>query len=133
MTRFEKIIKLVQAEYKRAANKFPPFHSAHEGYAILEEEVDELWDAIKTNDEDAAFDEVIQVAAMAVRFLYDVRHGLTWDEQMNKALEKIEREENGSKETNHTKTTEIGSIGQATESTKGESGDGSDGSTGEEL
>jgi hypothetical protein len=67
---------LVRAELASATRKFPPFRSAHEGYAILLEEVDELWETIKDNkDEDAIWrqrDEAIQVAAMAVRFLLDL-------------------------------------------------------------
>ena len=36
------ILDDVAAELNRAL-KWPPFNSAHEGYAILAEEVDELW------------------------------------------------------------------------------------------
>lgn len=59
-----------------AARKWPPFNSAHEGYAVLAEEVDELWDHVKTNqkrrDLAAMRAEAIQVAAMALRFVVDV-------------------------------------------------------------
>ena len=47
-------------------DKFKPFNSSHEGFAVLKEEVDELWDAIKSNDLSAAQKEAIQVAAMAL-------------------------------------------------------------------
>jgi ribosomal protein S15P/S13E len=50
--------------------------SAHEGYAVLSEEVDELWDHVKTKqskrDLQAMRKEAIQVAAMALRFAVDV-------------------------------------------------------------
>ena len=48
--------------------------SAHEGYAILLEEVDELWDEIKkkTHDYDKMEQEALQVMAMAARFINDV-------------------------------------------------------------
>jgi NTP pyrophosphatase (non-canonical NTP hydrolase) len=60
-------------EYKKATSKFGVFHNTHEGYAILKEEVDELWDAIKTNAPQAEIrKEAIQVAAMAIRFLCDL-------------------------------------------------------------
>jgi len=36
-------------ELAKAEKKFPGFNSAHEGYAVLLEEVDELWDEIKIN------------------------------------------------------------------------------------
>jgi NTP pyrophosphatase (non-canonical NTP hydrolase) len=42
----------------------------HEFYAILKEEVDELWDAIKSNLDDKSVQaEAIQVAAMVFRYL----------------------------------------------------------------
>jgi NTP pyrophosphatase (non-canonical NTP hydrolase) len=52
--------------------------SSHEGYAVLLEEVDELWDVVKSNprklsDHNARMrEEAIQVAAMAIRFVIDV-------------------------------------------------------------
>ncbi|HBI17995.1 MAG TPA: hypothetical protein DDY79_01450 [Brevundimonas sp.] len=59
-----------------AAEKWPPMNSAHEAYAVLLEEVDELWDHVKTNQKrrnlSAMRAEAIQVAAMALRFVVDV-------------------------------------------------------------
>ena len=52
--------------------------SAHEGYAVLLEEVDELWDEVKKNPSKYAHrdkdmrKEAIQIAAMAIRFVLDV-------------------------------------------------------------
>lgn len=44
--------------------------SRHEFYAILKEEVDELWDEIKRDgSKDDLQSEIIQVAAMCFRFL----------------------------------------------------------------
>jgi molybdopterin biosynthesis enzyme len=67
---------LASAEAEEAARNFPPFNSAHEGYAVLLEEVDELWAHVKTNqkrrDIEAMRKEAIQVAAMALRFVADV-------------------------------------------------------------
>jgi len=34
-------------EYHRAEGLFPKFHSNHEGYAVIKEELDELWDLVK--------------------------------------------------------------------------------------
>lgn len=88
---------LVQKELKSANKKFPMFHSDHEGYAVLKEEVEEaetdlmnikdvlsvLWRYIKRNVEvpkkrqaelvkmcaiELAV-EAIQVAAMAQKFM----------------------------------------------------------------
>ncbi|MFK7691512.1 hypothetical protein [Paenibacillus sp. HJGM_3] len=68
----EAIALEVTEELRKAMRKFPPFHSAHEGYAVLLEEVDEAWDAIKRNDLVHARAEMIQVAAMALRFIHDL-------------------------------------------------------------
>lgn len=59
-------------ELRSATAQFPPFNSAHEGYAILLEEVDELWDAIRANDIAHAHREALQVAAMAIRLIRDI-------------------------------------------------------------
>lgn len=66
-------LQQVRNEVLRATAKFPPFNSAHEGYAVLLEEVDELWDEVKANNPSKQEKEVIQVGAMAVRFLMDSR------------------------------------------------------------
>lgn len=70
------VLSDVLLELSSASDKFPPFNSAHEGYAILKEEVDELWDEVKKKpslrSNMALEKEAIQVAAMALRFLVDV-------------------------------------------------------------
>ena len=76
-TRYE-IWTEIDAELERAS-KWPPFNSAHEGYAILAEEVDELWAHVKVDqkkrDLDAMRAEAIQVAAMAVKFVQMIDAG----------------------------------------------------------
>ena len=66
----------VQTEFERASSLYPAFNSAHEGYAVLLEEVEELWDEVKKSPkrrEPAKMrEEAIQVAAMAMRFVNDV-------------------------------------------------------------
>ena len=61
-------------ELEFAFKKFPPIRSYHEGYAVIKEEVDELWDDIKANKggEAAASHEALQIAAMAIRYIHDV-------------------------------------------------------------
>lgn len=71
------IITDITKEVDRATLMYPTFNSAHEGWAILKEEVDELWEAVKMKDSDedrvgAMKEEAIQVGAMAIRFLVDV-------------------------------------------------------------
>lgn len=64
----------VSSELTKATSKFPPFHSAHEGYAVILEETDELKaEVFKRHKEiELMRKEAIQTAAMAVRFLIDV-------------------------------------------------------------
>ena len=65
-------LKAIEAEYMRATRKYGPFASAHEGWAVIREELDELWDAIKANAETQELrKEAIQIGAMALRFLTD--------------------------------------------------------------
>ncbi len=65
-------IARVKNELASARRNWPAFNSAHEGFAVLKEEVDELWDHVKTNQKKrdllAMQKEAIQVAAMAIRF-----------------------------------------------------------------
>ena len=72
----EYVIDEVIAEVLRAKAKWPPFNSAHEGFAILQEEVEELWTHVKTNQRQRDLEEMrkeaVQVAAMAVRFASEV-------------------------------------------------------------
>lgn len=60
----------VFAEVKRSLDKHGGFRSGHEGYAVLKEEVDELWDEIKNDNSGGveARTEAIQIAAMAVKY-----------------------------------------------------------------
>lgn len=72
----EKILYEVGKEVERAMKLYPTFNSLHEGYAVILEELDELWDAIKASKsldaDEAMCRECVQVAAMAVRFIQDL-------------------------------------------------------------
>ena len=72
--RSEEALVLIIKEYKRASNIHGPFKSAHEGYAIMLEEFDELWDEIKQREPNvySMEEEVVQIGAMALRFLVDI-------------------------------------------------------------
>lgn len=63
-------------EALNTSRKWPAMNSAHEAYAVLLEEVDELWDHVKTNQSKRNLNdmrkEAIQVAAMALRFAAEV-------------------------------------------------------------
>lgn len=62
----------VATEMISARSKFAPFNSAHEGFAVALEEVDELWDIVKCKQRDRDLDkmrrEAIQAAAMFCAF-----------------------------------------------------------------
>jgi hypothetical protein len=70
------VMAAVDAEVRRAMEKFPSMHSAHEGYAVLLEEMDELkewiWLGRGADPMGGAEGEAIQIAAMAIRYLVDV-------------------------------------------------------------
>ena len=73
--------KRIMNEYVSATQLHGPFASAHEGIAVIEEEFLELRENVfwnrKDRDTDAWLDamegEAIQLAAMALRFIVDVR------------------------------------------------------------
>ncbi len=70
------VMSQVADELQQAMKHWPAFNSAHEGYGVLKEEFDELWDEIKINQKRRDIDkmrrEAIQVAAMAIRFAIEV-------------------------------------------------------------
>ena len=71
--RFYEVVEAVLVEHREATSRFPSFRSRHEGYAIIKEELDELWEEIKTKNTDEARlrKEAVQLAAMALRFVVD--------------------------------------------------------------
>ena len=66
----------VLRELAAARERYKPFNSAHEGYAILFEEVDELWAEVRKKPSQRSKErlraEAVQVAAMALRFIQDI-------------------------------------------------------------
>jgi hypothetical protein len=70
------ILLKVHTEFLFATEANGPFNSAHEGYAVILEEMDELWEEVKkkasSRDAGKLEKEAIQVAAMAVRFINDI-------------------------------------------------------------
>jgi hypothetical protein len=84
--KLKSVLEAVKAEVEAAQAAYPAMHSYHEGYAILKEEVDELWDEIKkkqltggagTGDPEKYQNsakiraEAVQVCAMAIRLILD--------------------------------------------------------------
>lgn len=66
----------VEQELREAVRRYGPMASAHEGWAVLKEEVDELWDEVRKSPRKRVYAdmhaEAVQCAAMAVRFMLDV-------------------------------------------------------------
>jgi hypothetical protein len=73
MTQFEINVAI---ELQNAKAKYRPMASAHEGWAVIREEVDELWDEVKKKpskrDTIAMYEELVQIAAMAQRMAEDI-------------------------------------------------------------
>jgi hypothetical protein len=68
------VIRAIQEEYLIASKKFKPFHSAHEGFAIIEEEYDELKAEVfrKHKTWPKMRREAVQLATMALRLITDI-------------------------------------------------------------
>lgn len=70
----EKAFDLVRYELENAVQNHRIFASPHEGYAIIKEELDELWAEIKKREPnlDRLRKEAIQVATMGLCFVLDL-------------------------------------------------------------
>lgn len=74
-TKINQILADVRAELITARSSYADFHSLHEAYAVIFEEMDELWDHVKEKHSEQpgvnARSECIQIAAMAIRTIID--------------------------------------------------------------
>ena len=63
------IYNQIQAELDSSNEKWPPFKSTHEAYAVIKEEFEEFWDEVKKKNPDTENmrKELIQVCAMCVK------------------------------------------------------------------
>jgi hypothetical protein len=73
----------ITAEARRAMDIHPPINTAHEGYAVIKEELDEFWEEVKLNPNklsaagradriDRMRKELTQTAAMCLRTMLDL-------------------------------------------------------------
>ena len=67
----------VAVEIKKARSKHAAIHSLHEGWAVIREELDELWEHVRRKETDhsgnaGAYKELVQLGAMAQRVAEDV-------------------------------------------------------------
>ena len=83
MERYLKALEEVKAELFRLKalvddpnHPFENLYSPHHGWALLHEEMDELWEEIrkknKDRDKEAMREEAVQIAALAIRFITDL-------------------------------------------------------------
>ena len=74
VTRVLDILEEVFDEVRAAQAKHAPMHSPHEGSSVIREEFEELWDEVKADRgrQESARKEAIQVAATAVRYIFDI-------------------------------------------------------------
>ena len=72
----EEAIGRVLTEYDRATKLHGPFANSHTGYAVILEELDELWAEIKKRRHERSVEELskeaTQVGAMVIRFMVDL-------------------------------------------------------------
>lgn len=70
------IMNDVSNELTRAMRLHNPQRSAHESYAVIQEEVDEFWEIVKRKaehrDRKQMKQELVQIAAMAMRAIHDL-------------------------------------------------------------
>ena len=71
-----KVLSLIEEEYNNSLKKFPLFNSPHEGYAVILEELDELWNEVKKKQFNKvnSSEECIQIAAMCAKFILSLQN-----------------------------------------------------------
>lgn len=86
----------IHEELKKAITEHSLFSSAHEGYAVLLEELDELWDEVKKKSHKRniknMWTEAVQVAAMAMKFVMSLDAEWKSDPDTEDKLNDLERE-----------------------------------------
>lgn len=69
-----RILAVIDRELDKATSRFNRFNSPHEGWAVIREELDELWEHVRANTgrDREAMVECVQIATMALRYIYDL-------------------------------------------------------------
>lgn len=69
---YARALQEVAEELDRALRKYSSFNTAHEGIAVIQEELEELWDEVKRKPKKRRLKrmerEAVQLAAKAIRF-----------------------------------------------------------------
>jgi hypothetical protein len=79
MDKIKEHLQAIEVEMRKARVKYRPFNSTHEGYAVIKEELDELWELVKKNkgykiNDPRMIKECVQIAAMALAFVVDLEN-----------------------------------------------------------
>jgi len=75
---YKRLFGAMKEEYEFAVREWEPYNSGHEGWAVIKEELDELWVEVMDNKRGdgrrkaAMKKEAIQVAVTALRFVHDL-------------------------------------------------------------
>jgi hypothetical protein len=76
ITSIGKAIRLIIPEYNQIIFKNPPLHNVHEGWAMLEQGVEQLWNEVKKDkslrSDELMRKEAILIGATAMRFIIDL-------------------------------------------------------------
>ncbi len=74
---YEAAVAEAVEELGRAVARHRPINSPHEGWAVIREELDELWERVRADIgcDGAARREAAQVAAMALRYMAELTAG----------------------------------------------------------
>ena len=65
----DQVAKLIIHELELAEMKHPEWDGPRHGHSVIEEEYIEFRDAVFTDDDEQAFQEVVQLGAMCARFI----------------------------------------------------------------
>lgn len=85
------LTEVLEKEMAWAKEKHGEYHNAHEQYAVMKEEVEEWWDAVKGNYSDSCLYELVQVAAVALRYVMErgTVESIAWVQNKRHELDSI--------------------------------------------
>jgi len=88
-----RLLALIDQELENATKRFDRFNSPHEGWAVIREELDELWEHVRGNTgrDEAAMIEAVQIATMALRYVYDLGKDAPLPHEENALRDYLER------------------------------------------
>lgn len=88
MISIRELCDAVSNEVLRAEGMHKPINSLHEGYAVIQEELDEFWDEVRKKSKDRHqadwITELVQTAAMCVRTIHNIVELDTLEQAMRK-------------------------------------------------